>query len=88
MALTTILAYLLGLGLLAIIAYILLIPLKLLARLVLNGILGGALLWLFNLVGIRLGVTVPVNPVTALVAGLLGVPGVILLAALRYFLVL
>lgn len=86
MHIATILAYLLGLILLFIIAFILLVPLKILVRLVLNGIFGGVLLWFFNVFAARFGIHVPVNPITALIAGTLGVPGVILLAALRYFL--
>jgi inhibitor of the pro-sigma K processing machinery len=44
------------------------------------------LLWLANLLGRHFGITVPINPITALIAGFLGVPGVVLVLALQYFL--
>lgn len=58
-------------------------PFKWLGRLLINGVLGGVGLFLFNLVGRLVGFTIAINPLTALTAGVLGVPGVILLVVLR-----
>jgi inhibitor of the pro-sigma K processing machinery len=54
-------------------------PLKILAKLVLNCVLGVILLLLVNFVGKYFGITIAINAVTALIAGFLGVPGVIFL---------
>lgn len=80
----TIAAYAFGLLLMYVVAYVLYVPLKLVVRLLLNATVGGLLLWVVNLVGGLLGLSVPINPVTALIAGFLGIPGVVLVIALRY----
>lgn len=54
-------------------------PLKMLMKLVLNAIAGGILLLLINFVGGPFGISIGINAVTALIAGLLGIPGVIFL---------
>lgn len=54
-------------------------PLKILGKLILNGALGVLLLLLVNFVGDYVGVSIAINAVTALIAGFLGVPGVIFL---------
>ncbi len=60
---------------------------KLLWRLLVNGLLGAALLLLFDTVFVRLlGLDffyIPITWVTSLAAGVLGVPGVILLLILQ-----
>lgn len=84
--LSIILAYAFGLILLYVVGWILLIPIKLIIRLIWNGVIGGILLLLVNFVGGFLGIGIVINPITALVAGLLGVPGVVLLLLLQYIL--
>jgi len=54
-------------------------PLKILGKLILNGALGVLLLLLVNFVGGYVGIGIEINAVTALIAGFLGVPGVIFL---------
>ncbi|GCD12982.1 pro-sigmaK processing inhibitor BofA family protein [Clostridium tagluense] len=54
-------------------------PLKILGKLILNGALGVLLLLLVNFVGEYVGISIAINAVTALIAGFLGVPGVIFL---------
>jgi inhibitor of the pro-sigma K processing machinery len=54
-------------------------PLKILGKLVLNGAVGVLLLLLVNFIGEYVGITIAINAVTALIAGFLGVPGVIFL---------
>ena len=74
-----ILAYVVGVILLYVIARIFLLPFRLVIKLIYNGVVGGIMLWLFNLVGSHLGFVLPINPITALVAGFLGLPGVVLM---------
>ena len=53
-----ILAYALGLVLLYLAGWLLLVPLKLLFRFIINGIIGGVVLWLLNLIGGLIGISV------------------------------
>jgi inhibitor of the pro-sigma K processing machinery len=82
-----IIAYAFGLILLYIIGRIVFVPVKFALKLIYNGIIGGIMLWFLNIVGSYFGLHIGINPVTALVAGFLGVPGVILLVVLKYVLV-
>ncbi|SET02017.1 inhibitor of the pro-sigma K processing machinery [Natronincola peptidivorans] len=84
--LSVILAYAFGLILLYIVGWILLIPLKFIIRLIWNGIIGGIMLLLVNLIGGIWGISIVINPISAIMAGFLGVPGVILLLLLQYIL--
>ena len=54
-------------------------PLKILAKLILNGVFGVLLLLLVNFVGDYVGISIAINAVTALITGFFGVPGVIFL---------
>ena len=80
-----ILAYALGLILLYLIGWLLLVPLKFLLRFLINGIIGGVVLWILNLAGGLIGVTIAINPVTALTVGMLGIPGLRLMLLLQFF---
>lgn len=57
-------------------------PIKMLGKLILNGLMGAILLWLVNLFGLQIGI----NAATALIAGFFGVPGVIFLVVLKFIL--
>jgi len=82
-----IIAYALGLILLYIAGWLLLVPLKMLLKFILNGIIGGIVLWVLNLVGGLIGVKIAINPLTALLVGFLGIPGIILILLLQFILV-
>lgn len=77
--LNIILAYGLGLILLYMVGWILLVPLKLLLRLIWNGVIGGVVLVIFNLIGSFFNLQIVLNPINALIVGFLGIPGLILL---------
>lgn len=81
------LAYGFGLLLIYIVARILFLPLKILWVVLANGAVGGLTLWAVNLAGAYFGFHLGLNPVTALVAGMLGLPGFALLVALKYFVI-
>ena len=58
-------------------------PLKLILKLVVSSVIGGVILLAVNLVAGAVGlVLIPLNLITALVVGILGIPGVILLLVL------
>lgn len=80
----TFIAYLFGLIILYVIGRMLIIPLKFLAKLFINAVLGGIALWLLNIFGSAWGINIGINVITALIAGLLGIPGVLLLVILNY----
>ena len=61
-------------------------PLGLAWKLVVNGLCGFACLWLLNLISGFTGLLFPINAISALIAGFLGLPGIALLAALQVFL--
>ena len=81
-----IIAYVLGLVLLYVVGYLLLVPFKMVLRFIYNGLLGGLMLWGLNVVGGFFGVNIAINFVTALIAGFLGIPGIILLLILQMIL--
>ena len=54
----------------------LLLPMKLLLKLIVNSLAGGVFLVLINIAGAGVGIVMPVNIITAVIAGVLGLPGV------------
>ena len=62
---------------------LLLIPMRLLWKLMLHSVSGLLCLWILNSVSGFTGIILPLNAVTVLTAGLLGVPGLGLLALLE-----
>lgn len=79
----SILAIFLAIGAVYIIGMLLVLPIKLIVKLIVNGVLGAVALFLLNIVGSYFGLTIGINPITALIAGFLGIPGVILLIFLK-----
>ena len=72
---------LVGLALLFLIIKLLKWPLKIL----INGSLGIILLYIANIVGSYIGFVLPVNAISALIAGFLGIPGIIFLVLFQFF---
>ena len=72
---------LVGVALLFLIIKLLKWPLKIL----INGILGIILLYIANIVGSYIGFVLPVNAISALIAGFLGIPGIIFLVLFQFF---
>jgi len=56
---------------------------KRLIELIVNILLGIVVIWLINTFGSSLGISIPLNFITALVVGVLGIPGVIILVLLN-----
>ena len=67
------------------IAKILSWPLKIIFKLVINIALGVLLIALVNTFGAGIGLFIPFNYITALVAGILGFPGVVILVIFSFF---
>lgn len=77
--LLSILAIFLAIGAVYVLGMLLVLPIKMIVRLIINGVIGALALIVFNLFGSYLGITIGVNPITALIAGFLGIPGVLLM---------
>lgn len=61
-------------------------PLKLVGKLLISSLVGGALILVVNLIAGIFGLLlIPLNIITAVVVGVLGIPGVILLLILFLF---
>ena len=65
---------------------IFILPIKSILKLVLNSILGGAIIYMINLIGGTFGFHIGLNYITAIVVGILGVPGAILLILIKLLL--
>lgn len=80
-------AYIIGIALIVIIAKFLLIPLKIVVKLLFNAIMGAIAIVIVNFLGGYIGISpIGINFLTALIVGFLGVPGVILILILQYIL--
>lgn len=81
----TIAAYSTGLILAYLLCLVFIKPLRRLIRLAVSGVIGGIMLAAVNLAGGFLGIQIAINPLTALLGGILGIPGTVLIAYLTYF---
>lgn len=84
MDIAAILFFAIGLILIFAVGKLLLVPLQLLVKLLINGIVGGAFLFLFNIFGKLFNLSLEISPLNAIVVGFLGVPGVILLLVMKF----
>ena len=60
------------------------LPVRLGVKILLNSACGFACLWRLNWIAGFTGIFFPINPVTALIAGFLGLPGIALLAVVQF----
>lgn len=81
-----VLAYAFGLLLLYIVGRVLIMPLRIAVKLLYNALIGGVVLLILNFLGGYIGLHIALNPITAIVVGFLGVPGVLMLLVLKYIL--
>lgn len=68
-----------------IIGKIFIVPIKIIVKVLINSILGIALLYVINMIGVNWGLHIGINIVTALTVGILGIPGAALLAVIKMF---
>jgi inhibitor of the pro-sigma K processing machinery len=69
-----------------IIAQLIMKPLKLIWKLVINSIIGLVLLVFTNYIGAYFDFSLPLNVLTVLIAGFLGIPGILLLICFQLLL--
>lgn len=80
-----------GIAVIAVIAIVLVVrllsaPIRLAAKLLINALVGFVVLFLLNFVGNLVGLSLGINWINAIVVGLLGAPGVVLLLLIKYLL--
>lgn len=68
-----------------IILYVIIKLLKWPIKLLINGIIGVILLYVINLLGAGFGIHIGINIVTSLIAGIFGIPGVIVMILFNFF---
>lgn len=61
-------------------------PLKSILKLAFNSILGGVLIYIINIVGMNFNFHIGLNLLTAIIVGILGIPGAALLIILKIIL--
>jgi len=59
-------------------------PIKIIFKLIINAVLGFVILLILNYAGGFIGVTVAVNWINAVIVGVFGVPGVVLILLLQW----
>lgn len=77
--------FIVGIVVLLIVVRIFSWPIKILIRLLVNGVLGYILLNILNYFGQSINIIVPITGVSSLIAGILGIPGVIFLIIYNKF---
>ncbi|MBR2216160.1 MAG: pro-sigmaK processing inhibitor BofA family protein [Selenomonadaceae bacterium] len=70
-----------GFMILVVIIKMLSLPFKILKKLIVNSLIGALMLWLVSFLGAPFGLAVNINIISALIAGTLGIPGVLLILA-------
>lgn len=50
-------------------------------KILVNGVIGAVMLWIFNILGSAIGFTMEITLFKALIAGIFGIPGVVALVA-------
>ncbi len=78
--------FVLGVVLIALVGRLLLIPGRFIWRIAANGVAGALVLLGINFLSRFTGFSLPLNPFSALTAGFLGIPGIVLLWVLTYLL--
>ena len=80
-------AYVFGIIVLFLIAKLLLIPIKIVWKLLINALVGGIALIILNFIGGFIGLHIDINIITALITGILGAPGVVMILIIQYILI-
>ncbi|HOM03470.1 MAG TPA: pro-sigmaK processing inhibitor BofA family protein [Acetivibrio sp.] len=80
----TVSTYVIGIVLLYFLGKYLVVPMKTVLKLVYNGLIGAVAVLVINFVGGNFGFQIALNPLTSIIVGTLGVPGVLTISILKY----
>jgi len=86
MGIDVIFAYIFGIMMLFLLAKLLLVPIKIIWKLIVNALVGGVALFLLNIIGGLFGLHIQINIITALITGIFGVTGIVMILILQYIL--
>ncbi len=64
--------------------YLFLVPIKMICKIIFNSLVGAIFIILANLIGSAFDFHIPINLLTAIIVGILGVPGALLLIILQW----
>lgn len=78
------LAYAFAIFMIYFIGYLFLVPMQIIFKLVVNSLLGGLFLIAINFIGSYWNFHIPLNLVSSVIVGILGLPGTILLSIVQY----
>lgn len=81
-----VLAYSAGIMLIFMLSWILVVPFKIVGKFVINALIGGVLIILFNFFGQYTDIYIGLNEITALIVGVLGIPGFIAILLIKLIL--
>lgn len=79
----SIIAFVASLFFLFIFGKIFIVPLKIILRFMLNSLLGGVIIYIINIMGELINFHIGLNIITSIIVGLLGIPGAILIIAVK-----
>lgn len=82
----TVLPYIVTVIILYIILKLVAVPFKVIVKLILNSVLGGLAILIINYFGASYGICIGLNIFTSVFVGITGLPGVLVLILLTYFL--
>lgn len=85
MEMSVLLTYAGAIVLLLVLGKLFLWPLKMVFKIAVNSIAGGIVILAINYIGAYFGVMIPLNMINALIVGVLGIPGAILLLIFNIF---
>lgn len=85
MDLSVVLPFLGALLVLYIILKVLALPVKIIIKLLVNGLIGGAIIFAINYIGAGFGFVLPLEWWSAILVGILGIPGAIILILIQLF---
>lgn len=85
MDLSVVLPFLGALLVLYIILKILALPVKIIIKLLVNGLIGGVIIFAINYIGASFGFVLPLEWWSAILVGILGIPGAIILVLIQLF---
>ena len=78
-----IIAYIACIFFLFIFGKIFIVPIKTIAKLIINSILGGLIIFIINLIGSFFNFHIGLNLITSIFVGLLGIPGAIVIIIIK-----
>ncbi len=81
----TAVGYILGILVVLIVSGVCLKPIKIVMKFLLNSIAGVLIVFVINFIGSFWGIHIGINPFTAVVLGILGIPGVIMILLAQIF---